>query len=438
MSGNRPSQALIEFRARNVRSYRDEVSLSLHATRLSNKEVVRDLQTASAAPERLLPVAGVFGANASGKSTILKAMADMRTVVLISFRQGTRDTAIHRHPFLLDTECEEGPSEFRVELILKGVWWQYGFEIDNKQIFREFAYHYPRGRQALVFEREGEVLAFGPVFRSIGKAIRPLLRENALVLSIIGAIEDERVAPLFDWWASNLLVATSDNRAVRAACTARLIKVDTSRERVLGLLRAADLGLTDAEVVKPDADMLERLRMAVRLIRDEEIGDEEIVVEDVVQLSHRGKDRTIALDPVFESVGTQVWVGLIGPILRALDRGAVLLVDELDASLHPLLVERLVELFQSRRTNPRCAQLIFNAHDIALLEGYQPCRLGRDQIWLAEKSDDGASRIFSLADYRARSDESIGRRYLRGRYGAIPKLSPAGFDRAARRDEVPA
>ena len=124
MSGNRPSQALIEFRARNVRSYRDEVSLSLHATRLSNKEVVRDLQTASAAPERLLPVAGVFGANASGKSTIFKAMADMRTVVLGSFRQGTRDTAIHRHPFLLDTECEEGPSEFRVELILNGVWWQ--------------------------------------------------------------------------------------------------------------------------------------------------------------------------------------------------------------------------------------------------------------------------------------------------------------------------
>ena len=438
MSGNRASQALIEFRASNVRSYRDEVSLSLHATRLSNKEVVRDLQTASAAAERVLPVAGVFGANASGKSTILKAMADMRAVVLGSFRQGTRGTAIHRHPFLLDTECEEGNSEFRVELILNGVWWQYGFEIDNKRVYREFAYHYPRGRQALVFEREGEVLAFGAVFRSIGKAIRPLLRENALLLSIIGAIEDEQIGPLFNWWLSNLLMATSDNRAVRAAFTARLVKIDTSRDRVLELLRAADLGLTDAEVVKPDADMLERLRTAVRLIRDEEIGDGEIVIEDVVQLSHRGKDGTIALDPVFESIGTQVWVGLIGPVLDALDRGAVLLVDELDASLHPLLVGRLVELFQSPRTNPRCAQLIFNAHDITLLEGYQPCELGRDQIWFAEKCDDGASRIFSLADYRARRDESIGRRYLRGRYGAIPKLSPAGFDRAARRDEVPA
>ena len=200
------------------------------------------------------------------------------------------------------------------------------------------------------------------------------------------------------------------------------------------LLRAADLGLTDAEVVEPDAEMLERLRMAVRVIRDEQIGDDEIEIEEIVQLSHRGKDRTIVLDPVFESIGTQVWVGLIGPVLHALDRGTVLLVDELDASLHPLLVGRLVDLFQSPRTNPRCAQLIFNAHDITLLEGYQPCELGRDQIWLAEKGDDGASRIFSLAAYRARRDESIGRRYMRGRYGAIPRLSSAGFDRAARRE----
>ena len=438
MSGNGPSQALIEFTASNVLSYRNEVTLSLHATRLSNKEVVRHIHTASAVPERVLPVAGVFGANASGKSTILKAMADMRAVVLGSFRKGTRDTAIHRHPFLLDTECQEDPSEFRVELILNGICWQYGFEIDNKRVFRECAYHYPRGRQALVFEREGEVLTFGAAFRSIGKAIRPLLRENALLLSIIGAIEDERIAPLFDWWRSNMLMATSDNRAIRAAFTARLIKVDDSRDRVLELLRAADLGLTDAEVVKPDADVLEKLQTAVRLIRDEETGDDEIVIEDVVQLSHRSKDGTIALDPVFESIGTQVWVGLIGPVLDALGRGGVLLVDELDASLHPLLVRRLVELFQSPRTNPRCAQLIFNAHDIALLEEHQPYELGRDQIWLAEKGDDGASRIFSLADYRARRDESIGRRYMRGRYGAIPRLTPAGFDRAVRSQEIPA
>lgn len=438
MSGNASSQALIEFRASNVRSYRDDVSLSLHATRVSNKEVVRDLRTASAAPERVLPVAGVFGANASGKSTILKAMADMRAVILGSFRQGTRDTAIRRFPFLLDAEYGESPSEFSVELILDSVFWQYGFEIDNKRVHHEFAYHYPRGRQALVFEREGEALTFGAAFRSVGTVIRPLLRENALLLSIVGAIEDERILPLFNWWRSNMFIATSDNRAVRAAFTARLIKDDTSRDRALKLLRAADLGLTDAEVVKPDPDLLERLRTAVRLIRDEEIGDDQIVIEDVVQLTHQKKDGTIALNPDFESIGTQVWVGLIGLVLGAIDRGAVLLVDELDASLHPLLVGRLVELFQSRRTNPQCAQLIFNAHDIALLEEYQSGRLGRDQIWFAEKGDDGASRIFSLAEYRARRDESIGRRYMRGRYGAIPKLTPAGFDRALMGENMPA
>jgi hypothetical protein len=140
------SSALVAFTADNVRSYRNPVTLSLQATRLANAEVVRDVYTASAAPERLLPVTGVLGANASGKSNVLRAMADMRTTVLSSFVNRVGGASSCRRPFLLDAEASERPSEFMVELILNGVWWQYGFEVDDQRVVREFAYHYPRAR----------------------------------------------------------------------------------------------------------------------------------------------------------------------------------------------------------------------------------------------------------------------------------------------------
>ena len=431
MASTKPirTDALVAFKVRNIRSYRDETTLSLQATRVANADVVRVLQTASTAPERLLPAAGVLGANAAGKSTLLRAMADMRAVVLSSFRDpGAR---VHRRPFLLAPNGREASSEFMVDLILDGVWWQYGFEFDDQRIAREFAYHYPRGRQALVFERERHTLAFGPAFRAFGGSLRPLLRENALLLSIIGAAAESAISPLFDWWQSNMCLATSANRPLRSAFTAELAKADSTRHRVLQLLHAADLGLTDVKVGKPDADTIELLQRVMRALRDDEPSDVDVVIDAarMVQLVHGGGDG-VAFDPADESMGTQVWVGLVGPVLHALEHGHLLLVDEIDASLHPLLVNRLIELFQSPDTNPRCAQLVFNAHETTQLDGKQPLALGRDQIWFAERDDGGASHLVPLADFKARRDESVRRRYLSGRYGGIPTLDPAEFKHA--------
>lgn len=432
------SSALVRFTASNVRSYRDTVTLSLQATRLANAEVVRELPTASAAPERLLPVAGVFGGNASGKSNILRAMADMRATVLHSFVNRDRGASSFRRPFLLGTEASGCPSEFMVELVLNEVWWQYGFEVDGQRVLREFAYHYPRGRQALVFERDADEVSFGGSFRSGGRSLIPLLRNNALLLSICGAADNAQIGPLYDWWSDNLPLAASHNRTRRAAFTASLAKDDTTRRRVLDLLRAADLGLADMQVVRPDAETLDRLRGLVRILqRDEEEGDE-FVIEDQVQLIHRGTEGEVLFEPEDESVGTQVWVGLVGPVLDALDAGCALLVDELDASLHPLLVTKLIDLFQNPLTNPQCAQLIFNAHDVNVLDNRHRYHLGRDQLWFSERSPAGDTRLYSLADFRARRDESIGRRYLSGRYGAVPDLNRTDFDLAILGQEAQA
>lgn len=441
------TSALLSFTARNVHSYREEVNLSLLGTRLSEPDVVRKLTLAgSSAPVSVLPAAGIFGANASGKSTILRAMADMRAVVLGSFRGGDRNTTIRRHPFLLDDRSDEQPSRFAIDLILGGVRWQYGFEIDDHHVLDEYAYYYPKGRQALVFRRKRDVPepSFGAFFLSPGRALARLLRKNALLSSVAGAATDDRtdarpgitlLGSLFAWFRDNLLLMQSGNREARIAYTAERARSDTTRSEVLDLLKAADLGIAEIEQVPIDPETANRIQRADRILQgleDEPRAgqDDDLVLGDFVRLVHAGAQGPISIDPEHESQGTLAWVSLLGPVLDALETGSAVLVDELDASLHPHLVRRVVQLFQNRNYNPRCAQLIFNAHDPTILGDSEQRAIGRDQIWLTEKDPDGATRIHSLAEFRPKRDEALGRRYLQGRYGGIPVLDPAALRRA--------
>ena len=446
MASAEPKAALIEFWARNVRSYRDEVVLSMEGTRLANKHVVRNVSTAATAPEKVLPVAAIFGANASGKSAILSAMWDMRGLVLHSFQTRLRG-ARRRVPFLLVPDSRQQPSEYGVEVVLDGVRWRYGLEVDDDRVVSEAAVHYPKGREALVFERENGQTIFGRALRGMQRAIAPLLREDALLLSVLGAVDDSPVTPLFSWFETNLMLTDAGTLDIRAGFTARLARTD-SREHVLDLLRAADLGVVDAEVIEADDETVERARLAHRLMfglpfaeagdaGEDAVGDDAVIEANLQQvlLRHQARESTFPMDPQYESMGTKTWVGLIAPLLTVLEGGHVLLIDELDGSLHPLLVAQIVRMFQDPETNPRCAQLIFNCHDVNLLELDEPFELGRDQIWLSEKDSSGATSIRSLADYKSRKDESVRRRYLRGRYGGIPRLNPAAFEGGLQRQQ---
>ena len=434
-----PLSALLSFTAENVRSYRDAVHLSLLATRMSGEEIARELPTTSARTVRVLPAAGVFGANASGKTTILRALADMRDLVMGSFRRGGEGSGVDRRPFLLDDRSRDRPSRFEIDLILREVRWQYGLAIDDERVLQEYAYYFPKGRQALVFRRDVDGIEFGPRFRMTGKSLHRLVRENALVLSVAGAAADEEIGPLFRWFQRNLLLADTTTRGMRAAHTADMLESDDHRFRVLDLLLAADLGLSNLERAPVDSEFADRMRKALRILHgiegDPDTPDDgEFVVAEFIRLAHRGDGDDVVFDPQDESEGTLVWVGLIGPVLDALDRGDVLLADELDASLHPHLVQSLVSLFQDPSTNPGCAQLIFNSHDVTVLGDSETRVLERDQIWFTEKELSGATKLIQLADYRPRRDEALQRRYLQGRYGGVPLLDPEDFARSTRRN----
>lgn len=428
--------ALLSFTAENVRCYRDEVYLSMLGTRLAEPGVARHLETAGRSkPVPVLPAVGIFGANASGKTAILRAIDDMRSLVVESFRSGHRGTPMDRSPFLLDAVSRRRPSRFEIDLILDGVRWSYAFEVDDECVLSELATYEPRGRRALAFHRVGDSVEFGSPFRATGRALRRLLRHNSLLLSLMGAVDDVAFSPLFAWFAENLWLADSNSRDVRATFTARLVNDDESKVRVLELLRAADLGISDIHLTSVDPDVRERLELAWRILHSlesESLDDERFLLPDLVELSHLGHDGSVRIDYSDESEGTMVWVGLIGPVLQVLDRGGVLLADELDASLHPHLVEQLVMMFQSRDTNPKHAQLIFNSHDTNLMGDSGRRSIGRDQIWYSEKRSAGQSQLIPHSDYRTRRDEAIQNGYLFGRYGGVPFLDRMDYVNAAR------
>jgi AAA15 family ATPase/GTPase len=429
------TSVLLSFRAENVRSFRDPLEFSLQATALAEEDVPREVpwREDGRHPIRVLPAAGVFGANASGKTNLLRVMDDMRRIVLTSFRSVDPSGRIPRRPFRLDPGSERAASRFEVDLVLNGIRYEYGFVLDDTHVISEWARRYPRGRAATLFQRSGDDMEFGESNRSKGRAVAEIVRPNALYLSAAAAASHPDLLPLYEWFGSNLVLAEASSRESRWAYTTQLLKEDFSRERVLALLRAADLGITNAHVRKLDPQMLDRVRRAMRILTDQEDESEstdpaaETSIAGIV-LSHRGTQGSIDLDSGDESLGTLVWLGLAGPLVSALAGGNVLLADELEASLHPKLVAQLVRLFQDPASNPNGAQLIFNSHEVSLLgDSVNDRVLGRDQVWFTEKLHDGSTRLFPLTDLNPRKDEAVSLRYFAGRYGASPIVDQAEF-----------
>jgi len=405
---------LLAFRAENVRSFRDAFELSLLATSLAEPGVPRSVPwRAGGRPVHVLPAAGVFGANASGKTNVLRALDDMRALVLHSFRQGDLRGGLPRNGFRLGPSPAGEPSRFEVDLVLAGIRHEYGFVISDERILAEWAYRYPHGKAALLFRREADAVTLGEQNRVKGRAVTEILRPNSLYLSAAAAAGHPDLLPLQQWFGRNLVLAEASSRAQRWALTTELMRQEDRREQVLALLRAADLGITDARVSGDEPDGQE---------------PDPAAAESVVVLSHRGASGDVDFEPAEESLGTMVWLGLAGPVIDALANGDVLLVDEIEASLHPALVVQLVRLFQNPEANPRGAQLIFNSHEAVLLGDSRGDRvLGRDQVWFTEKAFDGATRLYPLADLSPGGDEAIGRRYLAGRYGATPIIAAEEF-----------
>ena len=432
MPADSPS-VLLSFKAGNVLSFRDEFKLDLLATSLAEPIARRSVTwREGGSPIEVLPAAGIFGANASGKTNVLRAMDDLRSLVLGSFRSGRPSGGVTRRPFRLDKESVSEASKFEVDLVLHGVRHQYGVTVDNERVLDEWAVSYPKGRSTLLFSRDLDRLEFGASERSKSRAVAEILRPNALFLSTAASANHPVLLPLYNWFERNFLLAEAQSRGLRQMFTAQMLDDEAVRDQVLTFLREADLGITGAAVEEVDPEFRDRMKRAVAVLLED--ARDEIDIESAMEfppginLTHQGSNGPVQFNSADESLGTLVWLGLVGPVIHALRSGSVLLADELDASLHPVLVAYLVALFQDPETNPHRAQVIFNSHDTTLLgdaagvglSGGATRLLGRDQVWFTEKENNGSTRLYPLSDLSPRKDEAVERRYISGRYGAVP------------------
>ncbi|WP_369036538.1 AAA family ATPase [Streptomyces adonidis] len=405
---------LLRFRVANVRSLRDEQELSFVAPEDAEAERVAARETVLSDGRRLPvhTVLGVFGANASGKSNVVAALKKMRLAVLSSYADWTSYDGIPRDEFSLDPKAASETSLYEADIVLKdGVRWTYGFELAARRVEAEWLYAYPKGHRQTWYERDAtrDTTFDFPGNRLHDRArLARSIAPDALLLTRAGNSGHEQLMPVFDWFRDNLWDVTPETeRTQREDYTAmRLLRSPEFRRRAEELLRVADLGIAGVEVEQTSSG------------------------RPLVRLAHSGGGGKTLMDWDAESWGTRSWFALIGPLLLALDTGAVLLVDELDSSLHPRFAAEVVRLFQSSRVNPKGAQLVFTGHDPSLLRAPGGGRLLQPgQIWLTEKDERGVTVLSSVADWEPTEEEDLMTSYLAGSFGAVPKVSEGQIGR---------
>ncbi|MBN6050319.1 ATP-binding protein, partial [Nonomuraea sp. RK-328] len=333
----------------------------------------------------------------------------MRAAVLNSYAGWASFDGIPRKPFRLDSKSEGEPSFFEVDLVMDEVRWTYGFELSSRRVEAEWIHSYPRGHRQVWLDRDASRAG---VFEWPGNRVKDRTqlarrtRSNALVLSTAGTDNHPQLSALFHWFRRNLwIINPEDEREQREQFTLEELSGSRAR-RINELLRVADLGITGAEVVQ------------------------EVKDRPTVRLTHRSAAGDVALDWGSESFGTRSWFALLGPLLLALDEGAMLLIDELDASLHPRFAAEVVRLFHDPHANPVGAQLIFTSHDPSLLITPSGERLLEPgQVWLTEKDKDGATELYPLTAAEPGEDENLMESYLAGAFGGVPSVVEGQFAR---------
>jgi hypothetical protein len=425
---------LLRFEVSNHRSILDPIELSMIAVD-EDRPSTRGFELLT---ERVLAVAGIYGPNASGKSNVVEALAWLSTAVGRSLRSW--DEFIPREPF----KFGRGPdmrSTYEVELIVDGIRFAYHVEVDDSAVLFEGLYSYPERRRRVLFEREGLDIHFR---RGLGSltGTRELLTPSTLALSAAMRFDEPDIRS-FGRHLAGIRVLGTMRRApwrrpmagggIEQTSTERLFDdrdslsqlslfdepasgPSAARESALALLRFADLGIDDVQIVEEQGDVAAISTPRHRVGRGQ------------LRLMHRVAEEEFPFDLEEESAGTRTWFALIGPTLSALRGGQVLLVDEIDASLHPRLSARLLELFRDVETNPNGAQLIFTTHDTSLLN-----HLNRDEVWLTEKGIAGSTILTALAEYggdKVRRSMNLEKAYLQGRFGAVPELDQSILRRA--------
>lgn len=421
---------IVEFTVGNFKSYRDRKTISLVASSDTSlldqniQTVPRNLEYRGK-PVNLLRSAVVYGANASGKSNLLDAIAFVKGLVFNSVKEMQPNDQINVEVCGVAEESGNAPAHFEVLFYQDSIPFRYGFEVTPNRVENEWLFYSPKGREAKLFVRNGDEFDIGSYFGE-GRGLPDKTRENALFLSVCaqfnGALSRKVLA-----FFTNLNVISGINDRSYLQFTLNRLDDETFRNDLIRFIRFADLGIENLRVEEHEIQLKELpdevLAAVSREIASRHVEAATATVQELrfTHAKFKGNERSgvVAFEPTQESQGTQKLLAIAGPIIDTLENGKVLFVDELDTKLHPLLTQFLIKLFNSSLSNKKGAQLFFATHDTNLLSARF---FRRDQIWFTEKDKCNSTDLYSLSDFRVRKDASIGKDYIMGKYGAIPYL----------------
>ncbi|AWB83186.1 AAA family ATPase [Corynebacterium liangguodongii] len=371
--------------------------------------------------------AAVFGANASGKSNILRPLSLLRDAVFRSLT-GERFVAALRDPHRLSLDRE---TSFEVEYVADDVHYRWLLVLDNAGVVKEKLEAVERVRFIKLFERTRNDIEFGQqsgLPQAAKGNIEQFMRNWSLVFSAWDTVKSpgKHIAAV-DWWRFFLPLIDGEGDQVQR----HRWLIDLAQENVhwltalTSILRVADVGVINVDVRKEDAPpAVEQVlySMSQKAANDTQLKVDAEAIEQYLrylEFEHESDGASFSLHEEDESQGTKTWMDVVVPALFALTLGGVLTVDEIGLSLHPLLVRQLVSYFDDPELNPSGAQLLFTSHDTSLI-GKQPDEvLHRGEVWFVDKQS-SRSELIALDEFPVRSAHNIEKRYLQGSYGAVP------------------
>ena len=398
---------LVNFTFKNFRSFRDEMTLSMEAASIQelSEAVVKSCD------EELLPVAVMYGANSSGKSNVLKALKAMRDVLLNSVKLNPKDK-LDAEPFCLDLTSAEQPTSFEIQFTLYGSKFRYGFDYTANEILAEWLYEKRVGeREFELFLRSGNEFKISKTRFAEGIGKQDATPSNRVFVSLVAQLNGKLSQSILDWFSSIEYISGMDGKEYAGKTLEMLFLNQQGATEIKQLFTETNLGFNELDIELDDSVAMKMKAESVHNLYD---ADGTMVGV-----------RTFSTDKM-ESEGTKKMIEIAGPLVDAILSGKILVVDELDAKLHPFLTRKIIGLFMDREINRNGAQLIFATHDTNLLNLQY---LRRDQIWFTEKDKTDSTELYSLVEFRddagnkVRNDRNIEKDYINGRYGAIPFMS---------------
>lgn len=440
---------LIEFRVTNYRSFKDRATLSLRAAAFKTRTASEldgntfvAVMPGRAKPITLLKSAAIYGPNAGGKSNLVRALQFMRHFVRTSVTPSVPETAtetaprIDVEPFRLNTQTRDEPSVFEILFVQEGIPFRYGFSVTPLRVVEEWLYFSPHGVEVRAFERDGQDITVESHFKE-GRGVAKHVREDSLFLTVAAQFNVPLAVGVVSWFRERCRTVSGLEDHGLKPFTLDCLKAGNEHcEAILNLVRGMDVGIRDVAVQAVSSDALafpdevpDALR---RKIREEAQKGRMLHLEtthDVYDADgHRAGEERFDADEN-ESQGTQKLIALAGPLADTLANGWTLIVDELEARLHPAMTREIVRLFHDPATNPHNAQLVFVTHDTNLMDGRL---LRRDQMYLVDKNERGESTLFAVSDFAGvRPDMPFEKAYLEGQFRAVP--FPGGMRRALTR-----